>query len=116
MCNRQLDFPATAVDKPTLYRDSDFSASRGHAPGNENLISTEQLRQMKSDAVLINTSRGEVLDTAALAVAMRSGKLAGAALDVYWPEPPKPDFPLLGMSNVLLTPHLRPAQPPRWRI
>ena len=41
-----------------------------------------------------------------LAATIRSGKLIGAALDVYWPEPPGPDFPLLGLSNVLLTPHL----------
>lgn len=103
----RLDFPATAVDKTTLYRDSDILTLHvDMRPGNQNLISTEQLRQMKSDAVLINTSRGEVLDAAALAAVMRAGKLTGAALDVYWPEPPKPDFPLLGLSNVLLTPHL----------
>jgi phosphoglycerate dehydrogenase-like enzyme len=102
-----LDFPAAPVDKPTLYRDADILTLHvDMRPGNENLISTEQLRLMKNDAVLINTSRGEVLDATALAAVMRSGKLTGAALDVYWPEPPKPDFPLLGLSNVLLTPHL----------
>jgi phosphoglycerate dehydrogenase-like enzyme len=103
----QLDFPATAVDKPTLYREADILTLHvDMRPGNENLISREQLHQLKSDAVLINTSRGEVLDAYALATVMRGGKLTGAALDVYWPEPPKPDFPLLGLSNVLLTPHL----------
>jgi phosphoglycerate dehydrogenase-like enzyme len=61
---------------------------------------------MKSDAVLINTSRGEALDAFAVAAAVRAGKLFGVALDVYWPEPPKPDFPLLGLDRVLLTPHL----------
>jgi phosphoglycerate dehydrogenase-like enzyme len=102
-----LDFPATAVDKPTLYREADILTLHvDMKPGNENLISTEQLKLMKNDAVLINTSRGEVLDANALATIIRSGKLTGAALDVYWPEPPKPDFPLLGLSNVLLTPHL----------
>jgi phosphoglycerate dehydrogenase-like enzyme len=103
----QLDFPATRVDKPTLLREADILTIHVdmHA-GNENMISTEQLAMMKHDAVLINTSRGEVLDAAALARTIRSGKLAGAALDVYWPEPPTADFPLLGLPNVLLTPHL----------
>jgi phosphoglycerate dehydrogenase-like enzyme len=103
----QLDFPATAVDKPTLYRDADILTLHvDMKPGNENLISTDQLAMMKSDAVLINTSRGEVLDAAALAATIRAGKLFGAAIDVYWPEPPQPDFPLLGLDRVLLTPHL----------
>jgi phosphoglycerate dehydrogenase-like enzyme len=61
---------------------------------------------MKRDAILINASRGEVLDAHALADALRDNRLAAAALDVYHPEPPPPDFPLLGMPNVLLTPHL----------
>jgi D-3-phosphoglycerate dehydrogenase len=61
---------------------------------------------MKPDAILINTSRGEVLDAHALANALRGKRLAAAAIDVFHPEPPKPDFPLLGLDNVLLTPHL----------
>lgn len=102
-----LKFPATAVDKPTLYRDADIlSIHITMLPGNENLIGAPELAQMKRTAILINTSRGEVLDAQALAGALRAKKLAGAALDVYWPEPPKPDFPLLGLNNVLLTPHL----------
>jgi D-3-phosphoglycerate dehydrogenase len=103
----QLDFPATAVDKPTLLHEADIvSLHVDMRPGNENMIAAEQLAMMKNDAVLINTSRGEVLDAAALAATIKSGKLTGAALDVYWPEPPKADFPLLGLPNVLLTPHL----------
>ena len=51
-------------------------------------------------------SRGEVLDVAALAEALHAKQLAGAALDVYAPEPPAADFPLLGMENVILTPHM----------
>jgi phosphoglycerate dehydrogenase-like enzyme len=103
----QLDFPATVVDKPMLLREADIvSLHVDMRRGNQNMISTEQLAMMKQDAVLINTSRGEVLDATALAATIRSGKLTGAALDVYWPEPPAPDFPLLGLPNVLLTPHL----------
>ena len=75
-------------------------------PGNENLVGREQIALMKTDAILINTSRGEVLDAAALADAIREKRLAGAAIDVYAPEPPQADFPLLGFDNVLLTPHM----------
>ena len=103
----ELDFPATPVDKPTLYRDADvLSLHVTMLPGNENLVGKDQLALMKPRAILINTSRGEVLDVNALAEALRQKRLAGAALDVFWPEPPEPGFPLLAMPNVLLTPHL----------
>ena len=97
----------TSVDKPTLYRESDvLSLHVDMRPGNENLVGREQLALMKPTSILINTSRGEVLDADALADAIRSKKLAGAALDVFSPEPPPPGFPLLGLDNVILTPHL----------
>ncbi len=103
----ELDFPATAVDKPTLFRDADvLTIHVDMRPGNENLVGREQIALMKKDAILINTSRGEVLDPYALADAIREKRLFGAAIDVYWPEPPKPDFPLLNFPNVLLTPHM----------
>ena len=103
----QLDFPAMLVDKPTLYREADvLSMHVTMLPGNENLVGREQLAVMKASAILINTSRGEALDADALAQALRGKRLAGAALDVFHPEPPKADFPLLGLENVLLTPHL----------
>jgi phosphoglycerate dehydrogenase-like enzyme len=103
----QLDFPATSVDKATLYRESDvLSLHVTMLPGNENMVGKEQLAMMKPTAILINTSRGEVLDAHALADALRAKKIAGAAIDVFWPEPPKDDFPLVGFKNVLLTPHI----------
>jgi phosphoglycerate dehydrogenase-like enzyme len=103
----QLDFPAEPVDKPTLYRNADIlSLHVTMLPGNEHLVGKEQLAMMKHDAILINTSRGEVLDAAALAEAIRAKRLGGAAIDVFDPEPPQADFPLLGFDNVLLTPHL----------
>lgn len=102
-----LDFQATAVDKPTLYRSSDvLSLHVDMRPGNEHLVGREQIALMKTSAILINTSRGEVLDASALAEAIRSKKLAGAAIDVFDPEPPANDFPLLGLPNVLLTAHM----------
>ena len=102
-----LDFPATPVDKPTLYRESDvLSIHVDMRPGNANLVGREQLALMKSGAILINASRGEVLDAHGLADALRDKRVAAAALDVYHPEPPPANFPLLGMPSVLLTPHL----------
>ena len=102
-----LDFPASPVDKPTLYRTADvLSIHVDMRAGNENLLGRDQIALMKPTAVLINTSRGEVLDAQALAAALRERRLAGAAIDVFHPEPPKADFPLLGLPNVLLTPHM----------
>ena len=104
---QQVTFAAQSVDKQTLFRESDvLSIHVTMLPDNWNLVGREQLAMMKEGSILINTSRGEVLDAQALADAIRSGKLAGAALDVFWPEPPKPDFPLLGLENVILTPHI----------
>src|SRR4029079_11017455 len=74
--------------------------------GNEHLVGREQIAMMKPTAILINASRGEVLDEHALAQALREKRLHGAAIDVFAPEPPLPDFPLLGMDNVILTPHM----------
>jgi phosphoglycerate dehydrogenase-like enzyme len=102
-----LNFPATAVEKTTLYGEADIlSIHVDMRPGNENLVGREQIAMLKRSAVVINTSRGEVLDAAALADAIREKRIFAAALDVFSPEPPAGDFPLLGFSNVLLTPHL----------
>jgi phosphoglycerate dehydrogenase-like enzyme len=103
----QLDFPATSVMKETLYRESDIlSLHVDMRPGNDKLVGADQIALMKPDAILLNTCRGEVLDEHALAAAIRDNRLAGAALDVFAPEPPPPDFPLLGFPNVLLAPHM----------
>lgn len=103
----QLTFPATAVDRPTLFRDADVVTLHvDMRPGNERLVGAPLLALMKPSAILINTCRGEVLDDAALAAAIRNRQIAGAAIDVFDPEPPRPDYPLLGFDNVLLTPHM----------
>jgi len=104
---RELTFAATAVEKPTLFREADLVTLHvDMRPGNEHLVGAPELALMKPTTILINTSRGEVLDAAALAAALRAGKIAGAALDVFDPEPPPSDYPLLGLDNVLLTPHM----------
>lgn len=71
------------------------------------LIGTEQLRLMKSTALLINTARGPVCDIAAVAQALKQGEIGGAAFDVYEQEPPLPsDHPLLGVPNAICVPHI----------
>ncbi|MEB3861063.1 MAG: hydroxyacid dehydrogenase, partial [Desulfurococcales archaeon] len=70
-----------------------------------------ELRLMKPTAVLINPSRGEIVDEEALARALREGWILGAAVDVYSREPPGPDHPLVGLENVniITTPHIAGA-------
>ena len=70
------------------------------------LIGEREIAAMKPTAFLINTSRGPVVDEKALIRALQEGSIAGAGVDVYDPEPPDPDNPLLFMDNVLATPHL----------
>lgn len=102
-----LTFPAAAVDRPTLFREADIvTLHLDMRPGNEHLVGEPLLSLMKPTAILINASRGEVLDDDALAAAVRGKRIAGAAIDVYDPEPPGADYPLLGLDNVLLTPHM----------
>jgi phosphoglycerate dehydrogenase-like enzyme len=74
-------------------------------PGTRNLVNAAFLQGMKRGAYLINTSRGELVDDAALAEAIQKEHLAGAALDVFSKEPPDPENPLLHLSQVLVTPH-----------
>ena len=103
----ELPFEATSVDKLTLLRTSDvLSLHVDMRPGNEHLIGAAELAELKPTSILLNTCRGEVLDAIALADALRARRLFAAAIDVYAPEPPPADFPLLGLENVLLAPHM----------
>jgi phosphoglycerate dehydrogenase-like enzyme len=76
------------------------------APDTTHLIGADQLRSMKPTAFLINTARGAIVDQSALAAALSSGTIAGAGIDVFDPEPPHADFPLLTAPNVVLSPHV----------
>jgi glycerate dehydrogenase len=71
------------------------------------LIGARELALMKTDAIIVNTARGALIDGRALAAALSAGRLAGAGLDVVDPEPPPRDHPLLapGVPNLILTPH-----------
>ncbi len=107
--SQQIDYPATSVDKPTLYKNADILTLHvNHQPNNLNhhLINAAVLAQLKPTAILVNTCRGEVVDAHALAAALKFGRLAGAALDVHDPEPPPRDYPLWGLNNLILAPHL----------
>jgi D-3-phosphoglycerate dehydrogenase len=97
---------ARLVDLATLIRRSDIISV--HAILNEetkHLIGTEEFRLCKTEAILVNTARGAIIDETALIQALKDGRIAGAALDVFTTEPPDPDDPLLNMDNVLITPH-----------
>ncbi|UJP09887.1 C-terminal binding protein [Microbacterium sp. KUDC0406] len=75
-------------------------------PETERMIDAEFLAGMRQGSVLVNVSRGALIDESALAAALDTGHLAGAALDVLATEPPQPDHPLLGRDDVVLTPHI----------
>jgi D-3-phosphoglycerate dehydrogenase len=96
-----------AVDKPTLMRESDFIVLA--CPLNEQtrgLIDADALSLAKPGAVLINVSRGPVVDTAALLAALKADRLGGAALDVHEVQPLPADSPVFDDPRLLLTPHL----------
>jgi D-3-phosphoglycerate dehydrogenase / 2-oxoglutarate reductase len=95
-----------AVDLDTLIETSDFiSLNCPLTPETRHLVNERRLRAMKPGAVLVNASRGAVVDEAALARALAQKWIAGAALDVYSEQPLRSDHPLLALENVLLTPH-----------
>ncbi len=89
-----------------LARSDVLSLNAPLTPGTYHVIDAAALARMKPTAFLVNTARGGLVDEAALAEALRAGRLAGAALDVLETEPPPPDHPLLGAERCLLTPHM----------
>ena len=100
-----LDEPVRWVDKPTLYREADLVTL--HVPLTRltrNLVGAEELAMMQPSAFLINTCRGGVVDEAALAAALRDGRMAGAAVDTFTHEPYHGE--LVTVDTCLITPHM----------
>jgi glycerate dehydrogenase len=95
------------VDLATVFGASDVvSLHCPLTPETQNLVNAERLALMKPFAILINTSRGPLIDEAALADALNAGRLAGAGLDVLSAEPPRDDNPLLRARNCVISPHI----------
>jgi glyoxylate reductase len=93
-----------------LLAESDFVTLHvALTPETEHLIGAAELDRMKSTAILVNASRGPVVDTDALVDALRNGSIQGAALDVTDPEPLAPDHPLVNMTNCIVVPHTASA-------
>lgn len=99
--------PVNSIDE--LLEKSDIvSLHLPLTPETKNLINRERINKMKDGAIIVNCARGGIIDETALAEALKSGKLWGAALDVFENEPPK-NSPLLNLENVVLTPHIGAA-------
>lgn len=98
---------AEYVDLETLLHSSDIiSLHCPLFPETEKLINARAIEKMKDGAILLNTARGQVIDEAAVADALKTGKLRGAAMDVVSEEPIRADNPLLSAPNCIITPHM----------
>jgi D-3-phosphoglycerate dehydrogenase len=94
------------VNLDRLLAESDFiSLHSALSPATQNMINAKSIEKMKKSARIVNAARGELIDEAALAEALKNGRLAGAALDVFVEEPPK-NSPLIGLPNLIGTPHI----------
>jgi D-3-phosphoglycerate dehydrogenase len=102
----QFDAPGTKVELPELLGQADYLCI--HAPllpQTRGMIGAEQLAQMKKSAILVNCSRGPIIDTNALVAALDAKQIAGCALDTTDPEPLPDPHPLRGRDNVIINPH-----------
>ena len=110
--NKQAEdeFGIRFVDMDTLLAQSDFITLHTNlSPETYHLIGAKQFEKMKKTAILVNTSRGPIVDNMALYEALKSGKIAYAALDVTEPEPLPANHPLLTLENVIVAPHIASA-------
>ncbi len=104
---RAAECKARRVEKEELFRHSDVISIHLVLSGRtRGIVGPRELGRMKPTAYLVNTSRGELVDEAALLKVLLEKKIAGAAIDVYGTEPLPPDHPLRKVENVLLTPHI----------
>ncbi len=105
--SRYADLVLPPSQLAQLLSESDFVVLAAPlTPDTYHMISTDQFKSMKSDALLVNVGRGPVVDEAALAVALREGVIGGAALDVFETEPLPQDSPLWDLPNLLYSPHI----------
>jgi D-3-phosphoglycerate dehydrogenase len=103
--NKELGAECVSIEE-LLKRSDIVTIHVPLLPETRHMINEEKLRLMKKTAILINTSRGAVVDTAALVKALSEGWIAGAGLDVFEEEPLPKDHPLTKLDNVVLTPHI----------
>lgn len=104
---RAAECGAQAVDKETLFRESDFVTLHVRlSDRSRGLVNAETLGLMKPDAWIVNTSRGPIVDKAALVAALKAKRIGGAALDVFDVEPLPADDELRRLDNVVATPHV----------
>lgn len=95
------------VSKEEIFKQSDFLTI--HTPlkdDTHHIVNSETLSMMKKTACVVNTSRGGMVDLDALVEALKTGKIAMAGIDVYDVEPPKPDWEIFKLDNIILTPHI----------
>jgi len=103
----EKELHAQYVSLETLLRESDFVTLHvALEDETRGMIGEKEFDLMKKTSYLINTARGPVMDEGALYKALKEGKIAGAAIDVYSKEPPSADFPLLRLDNVVTSPHI----------
>src|SRR6202045_1351715 len=100
------EFSVELVPLEKLYAESDFiSLHTAVSPQTKDMINAATIAKMKKGVRIVNAARGELINEADLAAAIKSGQVAGAALDVFAEEPPK-NCPLIGLPNVITTPHV----------